>query len=122
MTKQKLLIMDIINSHCGHLTAEEIYDIAKEKMPKIALGTVYRNLGSLCEEGIIGTISVSGKPDRFEKCINDHGHIICEKCGQISDFEIPISQIKGDLEKSLNIEITACCVSAGYICNNCKES
>ena len=120
MTKQKRLIMDIIENHCGHLTAEEIYEIAKDKMPKIALGTVYRNLGALCDEGVIGAISVSGMPDRFEKCINDHGHIVCEKCGKIMDIPTPISQIKSDIENELGVEITSCSLNAEYICESCK--
>ncbi len=122
MTKQKLLIMKIVESSCGHLTAEEIYEIAKEQMPKIALGTVYRNLGSLCDEGIIGTISISGKPDRYEKCINDHGHIVCEKCGKIEDIPTPIADIKAELENTLKVELTSCCVNASYICECCREN
>lgn len=46
MTKQRILILNIIKTTDGHLTAEEIFNIAKARMPNIALGTVYRNLGS----------------------------------------------------------------------------
>lgn len=121
VTKQKLLIKSIIESHEGHLTAEEIFILAKEKMPNIALGTVYRNLGKLCEANEIGLISVSGRPDRYDKSLNTHGHTICDICGKITDFPAPVSEFKEQLEKHLGIDITAYDVSAHYVCEDCKQ-
>lgn len=120
MTKQKLLIKKIIDTADGHLTAEEIYQLAKAQMPHIALGTVYRNLGKLCESNEIGLISVSGMPDRYDKSLNTHGHTICDICGKITDFPAPVSEFKEQLERHLGIEITAYDVSAHYICDDCK--
>ena len=121
MTKQKLLIKKIIEAADGHLTAEEIYQLAKAEMPHIALGTVYRNLGKLCESNEIGLISVSGKPDRYDKSLNTHGHTICDVCGKITDFPAPVAEFKNQLEKHLGIDITAYDVSAHYICDDCKN-
>lgn len=120
MTKQRQLIKSIIESAKVHLTAEEIYEIAKQKMPNIALGTVYRNLGKLCEANEIGLISVSGQPDRYDKSVNTHGHTVCDKCGKITDFPAPVAEFKEQLEKHLGIDITAYDVSAHYICEDCK--
>ena len=53
MTKQRQLILDIINRSCSHPSAEEIYREAKQIMPSIALGTVYRNLGLMAKDGEI---------------------------------------------------------------------
>ena len=53
MTKQKKLVLTIIERSHGHLSAEEIFFRAREEMPNIALGTVYRNLNALTEEGIV---------------------------------------------------------------------
>ncbi len=120
MTKQKLLILKIINSAKGHLTAEEIYQLAKEEMPHIALGTVYRNLGKLCEANEIGLISVSGKPDRYDKSVIAHGHLICDVCAKIEDFHL--EDIKNRVEKLLDVEVISYDFNAHYICDKCKQT
>ncbi len=118
MTRQRQLIKDIIYSSCKHLTADEIYKIAKEKMPKIALGTVYRNLGRLCEDKEIKLISVKGFSDCYDKSILPHGHLICDCCGCVLDF--PIEDIGPSLEKSLGVELLTYDINAHYICGTCR--
>lgn len=120
MTKQKLLIKRIIESSSGHLTADEIYQIAKKEMPSIALGTVYRNLGKLCEANEIGLISVSGKPDHYDKSIIAHGHLICDSCGAIEDFHL--EDIKDRIEKLLDVEVISYDFNAHYLCENCNTN
>lgn len=120
MTKQKQLIKQIIDSAEGHLTAEEIYQLAKAKMPKIALGTVYRNLGKLCESNEIGLISVSGKPDHYDKSIKAHGHLICDKCAKITDFHL--EDIKDRVEDLLDVEVISYDFNAHYICDDCDAN
>lgn len=48
-TTQRNLILDIINNSCEHLTAEEVYEIARKSILNISLGTVYRDLNILVE-------------------------------------------------------------------------
>lgn len=120
MTKQKLLIKRIIESASGHLTADEIYHLAKKEMPNIALGTVYRNLGKLCEANEIGLISVSGQPDHYDKSTLAHGHLICGGCGRITDFHL--EDIKDRVENLLDVEVISYDFNAHYICDDCKSS
>ena len=56
MTKQQTLICDILANVCDHLTAEEVFFRAREKMPNIAMGTVYRNLNQLADQIVYSTI------------------------------------------------------------------
>lgn len=86
MTKQKALVLDIVSANCDHKTAEEIYRAAKEKMPQIAMGTVYRNLSQLVSEGRIRKIGVPNGPDRYDGCIEAHEHLFCDACGNIVDL------------------------------------
>ena len=65
MSKQKKLITEILAASYAHPTASQIFEEARKKMPNIALGTVYRNLGVLVDEGTIVRLSVTGQPDRF---------------------------------------------------------
>lgn len=88
-TKQRREILNIINNSCKHLTAEEIYRLAQTEGSRPALGTVYRNLNLLAEQGLIRRLCVSGQPDRFDRNIAPHEHIICSVCGHICDINIP---------------------------------
>ena len=88
LTKQCKLILAIIQKY-GHMTAEEVYAEAIKEMPKIALGTVYRNLNELAQEGVIRKIRVADGPDRFDKTVKPHEHIICTVCGGVADLAVP---------------------------------
>lgn len=119
MTKQRLLIKDIICSSDMHLTAEEIYSLAKNKMPSIALGTVYRNLGKLCENKEIRLISSKGFPDRYDRSVIPHGHLICDGCGKVSDF--PLTDISELIKSELKEDVIYYDINAHYVCENCRK-
>lgn len=119
MTRQQELVLDIVE-HCdGHISAEEVFDRAREHMPQISFGTVYRNLGKLCDEGKIREVPVTKGAARYERMQIAHGHLVCIKCQSIVDF--PIVDIDA-LEDKLNTKILSysCCVT--HICNMCKNN
>lgn len=119
MTKQRRTILEIIKSSPGHMTAEEIYAKAKQIMPSIAIGTVYRNLGLMADEGEIRRFPIPGKPDRYDKSVKPHEHLVCQRCGEISDFFV--SGLQDYLERQTGIEITGYDLNLRYICEKCKE-
>ncbi len=119
MSKQRVLILDIIK-HCdGHINAQELYSKAKDKMPHISVGTVYRNLGRLCEDKIIREVPLTDSASVYELMQSPHGHLVCEKCSQVKDF--PITDIK-ELEKKLKVKILSysCCVT--HVCDKCTNN
>jgi len=85
-TKQRHIIYEILSSTDSHPTADWIYQKAKEIIPNISLGTVYRNLNILKEEGKIIEIS-DDKQSRFDARTDKHYHFKCEVCGNIYDIE-----------------------------------
>lgn len=88
MTKQRRLIAAIIHDSHEHLSADQIYQAAREKMPSIAIGTVYRNLTLMVTEGEIRRIEVAGGSDRFDRICTPHDHLLCICCGKVSDIQI----------------------------------
>ena len=119
MTKQQLLVLDIVE-HCdGHISAQEVFDLARRSIPSISFGTVYRNLGRLCEDGIIRKVPVTRGAARYERMQTAHGHLVCVKCQRIVNF--PITDIES-LEEKLNTRILSysCCVT--HICDMCKSN
>ena len=75
MTRQRALILEILQHSPKHLTADEIFAIAREKMPGIARGTVYRNLKLMEQAREIARLEMPDGPDRFDKTSNPHGHL-----------------------------------------------
>jgi Fe2+ or Zn2+ uptake regulation protein len=119
VTKQKKLIMDIIMTSMEHMTAEEIYVKARQIMPSISIGTVYRNLGQMTDDGEIRRIVMPNAPDIFDGFLHPHEHLICQKCRKISN--VTISDFHEYLEKQTGVEILEFDLSMKYICDECKS-
>lgn len=86
-TKQKSVILDAVLSATTHPTAEQVYEKVATQIPNISLGTVYRNLNKLAECGQIRKVAVPDRPDRFDRTLHPHNHIICISCGAFGDIE-----------------------------------
>ena len=119
MTKQKAAVLNVIRSTDGHMTAAEIFDKVKEVLPDVVLATVYNNLNALENEGEIRRLRLDGTADRFDKSFVPHAHIVCSKCGRISDA--PCANIIGILENALNIGIDSFELKIDTVCDDCKK-
>lgn len=119
MTKQKRLILDIVNNACAHYTAEQIFSLAQKSMPSIVRATVYNNLNSLLKENQIRKICLPGQIDCYDKILPEHDHLVCAKCGRISD--IVVAGVKEDIERQLNGNLISYSLNINYICDNCKN-
>lgn len=120
MTRQRQLIHEIICSSMEHLTAEEIYFEAKKRLPKIAVGTVYRNLKQMEEEDEIRKISIPGGPDRYDRSVIPHEHIRCSVCGHLKD--LPDLDMQSYLSEKLGEKVHSYRLDITYICTKCKNS
>ena len=74
-----------------HPTAEQVFLEMKREHPRIALGTVYKHLNGLAEEGLLLRITEPGSPDRYDRT-ERHDHLICSRCGKITDVRLPDMQ------------------------------
>lgn len=119
MTKQQQIICRLLEQSETHPTAEELYWEAKKEMPNISMGTVYRNLGQMAEEGTILRLHFPGHPDHYDKTIRPHDHAICVKCGSITDVEL--SSLKPMIEESLNMGILSYELSIQCVCSSCQS-
>jgi len=69
----------------SHPTAIELYEIVRRRMPKISLGTVYRNLDLLASEGAIRKHALGGGEAHFDGNAEPHHHVRCVLCGRMDD-------------------------------------
>lgn len=116
MTQQRLIISNLLREH-GHMTADAIFELARIENPKIALGTVYRNLGLMEQDGEIQRFGVFGMPDFFDITANSHPHKVCISCGRISD----IPNWMPTPPESSGDEIITTDITVRCICKNCKD-
>lgn len=85
ITKQKKLVLEIINNSHNHLSAESIYKECRKVLPSISLGTVYRILNQLVDNQLITRLKVQDF-DRFDSISKKHSHFFCTKCSSIYDI------------------------------------
>jgi len=122
MTVQRTIILEELGKLKTHPTADELYRIVRKRLPKISLGTVYRNLEILSASGRIQKIEVPGTMKRFDCNADIHHHIRCISCGAVSDVhtgvEISLPEIPGDLD---GYQVLGCHLDLVGICPRCRK-
>lgn len=102
MTHQRKVILEEFQKLTSHPTADEVYAKVRRRLPKISLGTVYRNLEVLASSGLIRKVDPGHAQMRFEAKTEDHYHVTCIRCGAIEDAPIgPTDDSLADLENAL---------------------
>ncbi len=121
-TQQRRVILEELQKVTSHPTAEEMYGIVKKILPKISLGTVYRNLDFLAETGEIRKIDSAGAVRRFDGDISPHMHARCLCCEKIIDI-FETSSIDLGLENMKLNSFTIFSASIMYegICHDCEN-
>ena len=84
-TRQRRVVYETIKNTHSHPTADWIFEKVRADVPKISLGTVYRNLSVLKDEGVIREIYGSDRRAHYDADLSPHAHFICGDCGQIWD-------------------------------------
>lgn len=114
-TKQRKIILDIINESFNHMTAYQIYEEARKIFPDISLGTIYRNLRLLSDNNLIKVIEVD-KVSHYDKIVS-HQHFICNNCRRIIDvYNLDLNINTYDNNKITDYEI----ILRG-ICEKCQK-
>lgn len=93
MTVQRQIILDELRTMKTHPTADELYSRVRIRLPRISLGTVYRNLELLAAQGKIRKLDAAGTQRRFDFNPESHHHVRCVECGAIDDatMDSPLS-------------------------------
>ena len=86
-TPQRRVILEELQKVASHPTAVELYESVRRRMPRISLGTVYRNLELLAKTGTIGKLTFGGTEARFDGNPDCHYHVRCVRCGRVDDLD-----------------------------------
>lgn len=85
-TPQRRLVYDAVARTDSHPTAEWVHARVRRAMPRISLGTVYRNLQLLVADGRL-RMWKRGRTARFDADVEPHDHFVCRSCGLLLDVE-----------------------------------
>jgi len=89
-TEQRTVIVEELRKLRNHPGADEIFLRVKKRLPRISLGTVYRNLELLAAQGLIRRLEARTGGKRFDPVIEPHGHFRCLGCGTVEDLPFPL--------------------------------
>ena len=121
LTTQRQIILEELGKVTSHPTASEVYDMVRKRLPRIGLGTVYRNLELMAESGIILKLEVGGTQKRFDATVESHYHIRCSGCGRVDDIDIEVQEeINETAAKSCDYKILGHHIEFSGICQDCS--
>jgi len=122
MTAQRQVILEEIKKTDTHPTADEVYQLVRERLPRISLGTVYRNLEILSENGLIRKLEWAGTQKRYDGELKAHYHIRCLNCSRIEDIHIePLSALEEMFRGSSDYEVVGYRLEIIGLCSQCKK-
>ena len=122
MTKQRRVIVEELRKLTTHPTAATLYEIVRNRLPRISLGTVYRNLELLADAGIIAKLETAGTRKRFDGTVENHYHVNCVRCGRGDDLPVPLfGDIEGALRGLSDYKILAHRLEFHGICPSCRD-
>jgi len=122
-SKKRAAILDALASVTEHPTAEMLYNALKNDYPELSLGTVYRNLTVLADEGLVISVAHVGGQERYDARTEPHAHFICRKCRKVLDIELPdrLSDMYGQIDDTLGCTAEAHTLSFSGLCQGCKQ-
>ena len=120
-SKQREVILGVLEGTKSHPTASWVYEKAREIIPNISLGTVYRNLSELTDSGEIRCLSTDDEFEHYDFDTSNHCHFFCQKCGRILDvFDVSAKGLSAEVQKSLDCKVDREEIIFYGTCSDCK--
>jgi Fur family peroxide stress response transcriptional regulator len=88
LTPQRQAVLDVVADSDEHLTANEIFEAARRRLPSISFATVYNSLKYLKEAGLLREITFGKGSSRYDRETARHDHAVCSRCGKLVDFDL----------------------------------
>jgi len=120
VTYQRIVIYKALSSTKTHPSAEMVYRMVKKEYPSISLATVYKNLETLADHGIIAKVTPLHDLARFDADTNLHHHLVCVHCKKIIDIhDTNLNEIEIEHEKAPGFQVLGYQIQFVGVCNEC---
>jgi Fur family transcriptional regulator, ferric uptake regulator len=126
LTRQRQILLDLIDKTGQHLDAERLFQLAKEQDPKINRVTVYRTLKMLKTGGLVDELDLmhyGGDQHYYEtRMKQEHAHVICLRCGKVEEFfGEPLQRLRKQIESHFGFQIVLARTEVGGYCSHCQS-
>lgn len=122
-TPQRISVLKELDKKT-HPTIDDLYEALKKENPSMSLATVYKNLSTLKEKGVVIEVNVAEGKMRYDLYSTPHIHLICQQCGAIqdADYDQNLFDYQVTLEASKKVKIARMDVIATVEeCTFCKK-
>ncbi len=121
-SKKRQAMLDALLDTKEHPSAEMLYKVLKPRYPELSLGTVYRNLSVLAEEGLVISVGNVDGQERYDARTASHPHFVCRRCHRVIDLELPdmVSGLFGDIDRSCGCMSESYSLSVTGLCSLCR--
>jgi len=125
LTRQRQILLDLIDQSGQHLDAEALYQLAKAKDPKLNRVTVYRTLKMLKAGGLVDELDLmhyGGDQHYYETRLKqEHAHVICLRCGKVEEFfGEPLQRLRKQIESHFGFQVLLARTEVGGYCAHCQ--
>ena len=122
LSTQRRVIIEQLRMTTSHPTADEVYDMVRRVLPRISLGTVYRNLEFLSARGLVLKVGAVGAQKRWDGNPVPHPHIHCRVCAKVEDLDCEIEVPPLTESEALGYEVLRCDVDYVGVCPDCRRA
>src|ERR1700740_2857574 len=125
LTRQRQILLDLIDQTGQHLDAESLFEMAKQRDPKINRVTVYRTLKMLKAGGLVDELDLmhyGGDQHYYETRLKqEHAHVICLRCGKVEEFfGEPLQRLRKQIESHFGFQVLLARTEVGGYCAHCQ--
>ncbi|MDP7416026.1 MAG: transcriptional repressor [Dehalococcoidales bacterium] len=121
-SQQRQVILEVLQSTTSHPTAEWVYTKARKRLPRLSLGTIYRNLRLLTENGRIQELELGTTFSHYDGNPENHTHFMCRGCGRILDIEDPTpSNMSGGVAQDNGLKVMSHRLTFYGLCQACQK-
>ncbi len=121
-TKQRAAVLQAVKELANHPTADQIFIKVREKLERVSLSTVYRNLGILVEEKKLISVTGPGGEVHYDHLLSEHCHALCGSCGRVLDVHLSPEMLKSVKPVGIHdFDIVDVMVTFTGICSECSK-
>ena len=122
-SKKRQALLDALCHSKEHPTAEMLYNQLKVDIPELSLGTVYRNLGVLMQEGLVISVGHVNGQERYDAITYPHPHFVCRHCHGVIDINLPdtVSGMYEEIDNQFHCAPEGYSLTINGLCANCRS-